>query len=109
MFPSNDKKQNMMFFLENCWDLTPRDMVLKENNQLWTWLCGPQVSWMKNSKELRMGKKYEASSLGCKRTLTIHNVTHEDAGVYECVCDGDKMSIQLAIKGKLLSFKWILV
>lgn len=54
---------------------------------------------MKDSKELRMGKKYEASSAGCKRTLTIHNVTHEDAGVYECVCDGDKMSVQLAVKG----------
>lgn len=54
---------------------------------------------MKNGKELRLGKKYEASSVGCKRTLTVHNVTREDAGVYECVCDGDKMSIQLAVKG----------
>ncbi|XP_053094396.1 obscurin isoform X2 [Pangasianodon hypophthalmus] len=63
-----------------------------------------QVSWMKNGKELRMGKKYEASSVGCKRTLTIHNVTHEDAGIYECVCDGDKMSIQLAIKEEAAKF-----
>ncbi|XP_017322293.1 obscurin isoform X6 [Ictalurus punctatus] len=63
-----------------------------------------QVSWMKNGMELRMGKKYEASSVGCKRTLTIHNVTHEDAGMYECVCDGDKMSIQLAIKEEAAKF-----
>lgn len=54
---------------------------------------------MKMGNELRMGKKYEASSVGCKRTLTVHNVTAEDAGVYQCVCDGDRMSIQLAIKG----------
>ncbi|KAF7708348.1 hypothetical protein HF521_017405 [Silurus meridionalis] len=63
-----------------------------------------QVVWMKNGKELRMGKKYEASNVGCKRTLTIHNVTHEDAGIYECVCDGDKMSIQLAIKEEAAKF-----
>ncbi|XP_060776992.1 obscurin isoform X3 [Neoarius graeffei] len=63
-----------------------------------------QVYWMKNGQELRMGKKYEASSVGCKRTLSIHNVTHEDAGIYECVCDGDKMSIQLAIKDEPAKF-----
>ncbi|XP_047667394.1 obscurin isoform X5 [Tachysurus fulvidraco] len=63
-----------------------------------------QVSWIKNGKELRLGKKYEASSVGNKRTLTIHNVTHEDAGIYECVCDGDKMSIQLAIKEEAAKF-----
>ncbi|KAK3571997.1 hypothetical protein QTP86_021336 [Hemibagrus guttatus] len=63
-----------------------------------------QVSWMKNGNELRMGKKYEASSVGCKRTLTIHNVTHEDAGIYECVCDGDMSSIQLAVKEEAAKF-----
>ncbi|XP_058254105.1 obscurin isoform X9 [Hemibagrus wyckioides] len=63
-----------------------------------------QVSWRKNGNELRTGKKYEASSVGCKRTLTIHNVTHEDAGIYECVCDGDKMSIQLAVKEEAAKF-----
>uniref|UniRef100_A0A4W4FCR3 Obscurin, cytoskeletal calmodulin and titin-interacting RhoGEF b n=1 Tax=Electrophorus electricus TaxID=8005 RepID=A0A4W4FCR3_ELEEL len=57
-----------------------------------------QVSWLKNGKELRMGKKYEASSVDRKRILTIHNVTSDDAGIYECVCNGDRMSIQLALK-----------
>uniref|UniRef100_W5KAC1 Obscurin, cytoskeletal calmodulin and titin-interacting RhoGEF n=1 Tax=Astyanax mexicanus TaxID=7994 RepID=W5KAC1_ASTMX len=56
-----------------------------------------QVSWMRNGKELRIGKKYESSSVDRKRTLTIHNVTQEDTGVYECVCDGDRISIRLAI------------
>ncbi|XP_072536379.1 obscurin isoform X3 [Salminus brasiliensis] len=57
-----------------------------------------QVSWIRNGKELRLGKKYETSSVECKRTLTIHNVTHEDAGIYECICDGDSMSIHLAVQ-----------
>lgn len=46
-----------------------------------------------------MGKNYEASSAECKRTLTISNVTHDDAGIYECVCDGDKMSIHILVQG----------
>uniref|UniRef100_A0AAR2J6N9 Obscurin, cytoskeletal calmodulin and titin-interacting RhoGEF b n=1 Tax=Pygocentrus nattereri TaxID=42514 RepID=A0AAR2J6N9_PYGNA len=63
-----------------------------------------QVTWMRNGKELRMGKKYEALSVDCRRTLTIHNVTDDDAGIYECVCDGDRMSIHLAVKGNLSTF-----
>ncbi|KAL7874925.1 hypothetical protein SRHO_G00058950 [Serrasalmus rhombeus] len=63
-----------------------------------------QVTWMRNGKELRMGKKYEALSVDCRRTLTIHNVTDDDAGIYECVCDGDRMSIHLAVKEEQAKF-----
>lgn len=48
-----------------------------------------------------MGKKYEATSVDRKRILTIHNVDQEDVGIYECICDGDKMSVQLALKGEI--------
>ncbi|XP_073797160.1 obscurin isoform X45 [Danio rerio] len=63
-----------------------------------------QVVWMKNGKELRMGKKYEATSADRKRILTIHNVDQEDVGIYECICDGDKMSVQLALKEEPAKF-----
>ncbi|XP_051543318.1 obscurin-like [Myxocyprinus asiaticus] len=63
-----------------------------------------QVIWMKNGKELRMGRKYEATSVERKRILTVHNVTHEDMGIYECMCDGDKMSVQLALKEEPAKF-----
>ncbi|KAL7886884.1 hypothetical protein AOLI_G00046050 [Acnodon oligacanthus] len=63
-----------------------------------------RVTWMRNGKELRMGKKYEALSVDCRRTLTIHNVTDDDAGIYECVCDGDRMSIHLAVKEEPAKF-----
>ncbi|XP_043082205.1 obscurin isoform X22 [Puntigrus tetrazona] len=63
-----------------------------------------QVVWMKNGKELRMGKKYEATSVERKRILTVHNVDREDVGIYECMCDGDKMSVQLALKEEPAKF-----
>ncbi|XP_016380464.1 obscurin-like [Sinocyclocheilus rhinocerous] len=63
-----------------------------------------QVVWMKNGKELRMGKKYEATSVERKRILTVHNVDREDVGIYECMCDGDKMSVQLALKEEPVKF-----
>ncbi|XP_059391295.1 obscurin-like [Carassius carassius] len=63
-----------------------------------------QVFWMKNGKELRMGKKYEATSVERKRILTVHNVDREDVGIYECMCDGDKMSVQLALKEEPAKF-----
>ncbi|XP_056105329.1 obscurin-like isoform X18 [Rhinichthys klamathensis goyatoka] len=63
-----------------------------------------QVVWMKNGKELRMGKKYEAKSVERKRILTVHNVDLEDVGIYECMCDGDKMSVQLTLKEEPTKF-----
>lgn len=53
-----------------------------------------------------MGKKYEATSVERKRILTLHNVDSEDVGIYECVCDGDKMSVQLALKGETSHFSY---
>ncbi|XP_036374692.1 obscurin isoform X10 [Megalops cyprinoides] len=64
------------------------------------------VIWMKDGRELRLGKKYESVSTDRKRILIVHNVTEEDVGVYECVCDGDRLSLQLALKevpGKFVS------
>ncbi|KAG7455292.1 hypothetical protein MATL_G00255000 [Megalops atlanticus] len=64
------------------------------------------VIWMKDGQELRLGKKYESVSTDRKRILIVHNVTEEDVGVYECVCDGDRLSLQLALKevpGKFVS------
>ncbi|KAK7123436.1 hypothetical protein R3I93_021760 [Phoxinus phoxinus] len=63
-----------------------------------------QVVWMKNGKELRMGKKYEATSVERKRILTVHNVDLEDVGIYECMCDGDKISVQLTLKEEPTKF-----
>lgn len=54
---------------------------------------------MRNGREVKVGKKYEYVIIEHKRTLLIHNVTEDDVGVYECVLDDDRMSLQLALKG----------
>uniref|UniRef100_A0A8D0F1L4 Obscurin n=1 Tax=Strix occidentalis caurina TaxID=311401 RepID=A0A8D0F1L4_STROC len=56
------------------------------------------VKWMKDGKELKASEKYELQTAGKRHILKIHNTAAEDAGVYECVCDGDKMFFQLSVK-----------
>ncbi|XP_050925919.1 obscurin isoform X15 [Lates calcarifer] len=63
-----------------------------------------QVVWMKNGKELKMGKKYEYVITDRKRILMVHNVTEEDVGIYECVLADDRMSVQLALKDEPAKF-----
>ncbi|XP_029109266.1 obscurin [Scleropages formosus] len=57
-----------------------------------------QVLWTRNGQELQLGKKYESVCVDRKRILIVHGVTEEDVGIYECGCDGDKMSFQLSLK-----------
>eukprot|EP00064_Thunnus_orientalis_P017557 superscaffoldBa00003767_g17641 len=63
-----------------------------------------QVVWMKNGRELKMGKKYEYVMTERKRILMIHNVTEEDVGIYECVLAEDRMSLQLTLKDEPAKF-----
>lgn len=56
---------------------------------------------MRNGREVKVGKKYEYVSEERRRILVVHSVTEEDVGIYECVLAEDRMSIQLALKGRL--------
>lgn len=58
-----------------------------------------QVVWMRNGREVKIGKKYEYVSIDRKRILVVHNVTEEDVGIYECVLSEDRISLQLALRG----------
>ena len=65
-------------------------------------LClSPQVVWLKNGREVKMGKKYEYLIIDRKRILIVHNVTEEDVGIYECTLGDDRTSVQLSLKGML--------
>uniref|UniRef100_A0A3B4AQ99 Obscurin, cytoskeletal calmodulin and titin-interacting RhoGEF b n=1 Tax=Periophthalmus magnuspinnatus TaxID=409849 RepID=A0A3B4AQ99_9GOBI len=57
-----------------------------------------QVVWMRNGREIKMGKKYESVIIDRRRILMVHNVTEEDVGVYECALAEDRVSLQLALK-----------
>ncbi|XP_029863782.1 obscurin isoform X27 [Aquila chrysaetos chrysaetos] len=56
------------------------------------------VKWMKDGKELKASEKYELQTVGKRHILKIRNTAAEDAGVYECICEGDKMLYQLSVK-----------
>ncbi|XP_041899175.1 obscurin isoform X8 [Corvus kubaryi] len=56
------------------------------------------VKWMKDGKELKASEKYELQTVGKRRILKIRSAAEQDAGVYECVCEGDKMLFQLSVK-----------
>ncbi|XP_067109219.1 obscurin [Osmerus mordax] len=63
-----------------------------------------KVVWMMNGRELKIGKKYEYVITNRKRILIVHNVTEEDVGIYECVLDNDRISLQLALKDEPAKF-----
>ncbi|XP_019734410.1 obscurin isoform X5 [Hippocampus comes] len=63
-----------------------------------------QVVWMRNGREVKMGKKYESVTVDRRRTLRVHNVTEEDVGSYECVCADDKISMRLTLKDEPAKF-----
>ncbi|KAI3374875.1 hypothetical protein L3Q82_021410 [Scortum barcoo] len=63
-----------------------------------------QVVWMRNGREVKMGKKYEYVIVDRKRILMVHNVTEEDVGIYECVLGEDRMSLRLTLKDEPAKF-----
>ncbi|XP_064495791.1 obscurin [Pseudopipra pipra] len=56
------------------------------------------VKWLKDGKELKASEKYELQTVGKRHILKIRSTCEEDAGVYECTCEGDKMLFQLSVK-----------
>lgn len=79
---------------------------------MYSWVCPspipvlvPQVVWMKNGREVKVGKKYEYVNMDRKRILMIHNVTEEDVGIFDCVLADDRMSLQLTLKGTFIQIK----
>ncbi|XP_035527004.1 obscurin isoform X34 [Morone saxatilis] len=63
-----------------------------------------KVVWMRNGREVKMGKKYECMIIDRKRILMVHNVTEEDVGIYECVLGDERLSLQLALKDEPAKF-----
>ncbi|KAK7945499.1 hypothetical protein WMY93_001227 [Mugilogobius chulae] len=63
-----------------------------------------QVIWIRNGREIKMGKKYECVIIDRKRILIVNNVTEEDVGVYQCALAEDKIELQLALKDEPAKF-----
>ncbi|XP_076120427.1 obscurin [Alosa pseudoharengus] len=66
--------------LENAIGLKDNDLVLRCE------LYKPRgdVQWLRDNQEITPSHHFTIRANGCERSLTIHNVTLEDAGVYTC-------------------------
>jgi len=61
---------------------------------------GVSVTWLRGSRELEGGAKYQFSSEGRKHSLLIQGFEAADQGVYTCVASADaESSIDLVLKG----------
>ncbi|RVE61721.1 hypothetical protein OJAV_G00176100 [Oryzias javanicus] len=63
-----------------------------------------EVVWMKDGREVKVGKKYEYVVIDRKRILVVHNVTEDDVGIYECVLGSEKLPIKLNLKDEPAKF-----
>uniref|UniRef100_A0A8C5TWT4 Obscurin n=1 Tax=Malurus cyaneus samueli TaxID=2593467 RepID=A0A8C5TWT4_9PASS len=86
--------------LFDCNSLAEVSARLREEAKLQAELSDAEatVKWMKDGKELKASEKYEFQTVGKRRILKICSTAEEDAGAYECVCEGDKMIYQLSVK-----------
>lgn len=88
-------------FINKSKDLEKVSAWLREDAKLQAELSDTEatVKWMKDGKELKASEKYELQTVGKRHILKIRSTAEEDTGVYECVCEGDKMLYQLSVKG----------
>lgn len=63
-----------------------------------------KVTWYKKKEELKSNKKYEISSDGVYRKLTINDVESGDEDTYICDAIDDKTSCQLLVEGITVIF-----
>ena len=61
---------------------------------------GVSVTWLKDSRELEVGAKYQFSTEGQRQVLLVQSFEAADQGVYTCVASADaESSIDLILKG----------
>jgi hypothetical protein len=59
-----------------------------------------QVRWLKDSSEIRKGKKYEIIAKGRQHILIIHKSVFDDEAEYECDAKVSKSSGMLTVIGE---------
>lgn len=59
------------------------------------------VQWLKNSQEIAASRHFTIRAEGRVRSLTIHNITEDDAGEYACESKDERTSATVTVNSKL--------
>lgn len=61
-----------------------------------------EVQWMRQGVVIQPGPRHTLAQSGCKRSLTIHNLTISDRGTYRCETLHDRTQVKLNVERKYM-------
>ena len=59
-----------------------------------------EVQWMRQGVVIQSGPRHTLAQSGCKRILTIQNLTLSDRGTYRCETLHDRTQVKLNVERK---------
>ncbi|KAL7882063.1 hypothetical protein AOLI_G00089120, partial [Acnodon oligacanthus] len=80
--------------LENTVGLKDSDVVLRCE----LYKSKGDVQWLKNNQEITPNRHFTIRADGRERSLTIHNVTDDDAGEYACESKDERTSATVVVE-----------
>lgn len=66
-----------------------------------------EVQWMRQGVVIQPGPRHTLAQNGCKRSLTIHNLTISDRGTYRCETLHDRTQVKLNVEREYRSLRHI--
>lgn len=67
------------------------------------------VQWLKGSQEIAPNRHFTIRAEGRVRSLTIHEVTEDDAGDYACESKDERTSATVVVNSKFISPKGLVL
>ncbi|KAK2917478.1 obscurin-like protein 1a [Channa argus] len=64
-----------------------------------------EVQWMRQGVVIQPGPRYTLAQDGCKRSLTIHDLTLSDRGTYRCETLHDRTQVKLNVEPRKISVR----
>ncbi|XP_008282358.1 obscurin-like protein 1a [Stegastes partitus] len=64
-----------------------------------------EVQWMRQGVVIQSGPRHTLAQNGCKRSLTIHNLTMSDRGTYRCETLHDRTQVKLNVEPRKISIR----
>ncbi|XP_026157888.1 obscurin-like protein 1a [Mastacembelus armatus] len=64
-----------------------------------------EVQWMRQGVVILSGPRHTLGQNGCKRSLTIHNLTLSDRGTYRCETLHDRTQVKLNVEPRKISIR----